>query len=462
MTRLKRITNKIFGSTASPDGDATNGAYIGQFGSAKLGTYNATADVEEIQALSAWDNGWIDAVIPNQQYPTLPEMTGVGKVLSYQTGYLHQEGVSEWDAGTEYYINSIVKYASSTTTQNATGSIGDSTGLTGVNVDKDVFLGQINVDGSYTFTFDGSDWYYNDILTDLSLYGITPIGTAVADDEIIVTVTTTTVYNEQSKLYISLVDNNINIIPTSDNTKWDVYLHDTNFVQKSGDTMTGTLAFDKDLSGINIPVSPNPEPCVWGRFDHVVGNANPASNIYALGRIVTDNGATPKLLGREYWRFGSSGVMALVDTVYNYDANNDATSASTTLSVSPDGVTGFAFPKCDTKATTTSSASSSKVAVVTQNYVNGTSWYRVWSDGWIEQGGYASTADNTNSATITFLKPFANTKYNIQATIYCNGTLTSHYSLLAHTLTASSMKLYQYVWGTSSYGIHAYWYACGY
>lgn len=122
MTRLKRITNKIFGNTASTTGSSDTGPEIGQFGSAKAGTYNATADVETIQALPAYEQGWIGAVIPDQQYPTLPEMTGVNKVLSYQTGYLMQEGIPEWDSGTTYYKNSIVKYAKVTTTQTTTVS----------------------------------------------------------------------------------------------------------------------------------------------------------------------------------------------------------------------------------------------------------------------------------------------------------------------------------------------------
>ena len=61
-----------------------------------------------------------------------------------------------------------------------------------------------------------------------------------------------------------------------------------------------------------------------------------------------------------------------------------------------------------TKATTSSTASKARPAVVIQNYVNGNSWYRVWSDGWIEQGGYQSFSDYW---TLTFLKPFTKTNY---------------------------------------------------
>ena len=207
MARLKRITNKIFGNTASTTGSSDTGAEIGQFGSAKAGTYNATADVETIQALPAYEQGWIGAVIPDQQYPTLPEMTGVNKVLSYQTGYLMQEGIPEWDSGTTYYKNSIVKYVKVTTTQTTTASIGASTGITSASVNKNTFVSQISVDGNYTFTYNGTSWLYNDIATDLSIYGITYTGTPAENDTITVTLTTTTSIGDLA-LYKSLTDDN--------------------------------------------------------------------------------------------------------------------------------------------------------------------------------------------------------------------------------------------------------------
>ena len=67
------------------------------------------------------------------------------------------------------------------------------------------------------------------------------------------------------------------------------------------------------------------------------------------------------------------------------------------------------------KATTSSSASKARPAVVIQNYVNGTSWYRVWSDGWIEQGGVV-TVPRDNQTTVTLLRAHANTNYSAVAT----------------------------------------------
>lgn len=46
--------------------------------------------------------------------------------------------------------------------------------------------------------------------------------------------------------------------------------------------------------------------------------------------------------------------------------------------------------------------------VVVSTYKNGSSWYRIYDDGWCEQGGYASSA-----GAITLLKSFKDTNYTI-------------------------------------------------
>lgn len=94
---LPRVTQKIFGENTE-----TN---IGQFGSAKNGSPTRTGDIEQIQALSAWGEGWNAAVIGERDYPALEEMTGVQKVFSQQLAYYFQKGFPEWDAATTYFKN---------------------------------------------------------------------------------------------------------------------------------------------------------------------------------------------------------------------------------------------------------------------------------------------------------------------------------------------------------------------
>ena len=107
MAKLQRLTGKLFGGTATATGDNPQ---IGQFGSGLAGTYVGTTDVASIQNLAAWSNGFIGSVTPTTQYPPLPEMTGFGKVLSYQENYILQQGVPEWDSATDYHVNGFCSY----------------------------------------------------------------------------------------------------------------------------------------------------------------------------------------------------------------------------------------------------------------------------------------------------------------------------------------------------------------
>lgn len=47
---------------------------------------------------------------------------------------------------------------------------------------------------------------------------------------------------------------------------------------------------------------------------------------------------------------------------------------------------------------------------ITETYINGSSWYRVWSDGWIEQGGRLQIQASTQ-ASVNLMKPYSDTNY---------------------------------------------------
>lgn len=60
---------------------------------------------------------------------------------------------------------------------------------------------------------------------------------------------------------------------------------------------------------------------------------------------------------------------------------------------------------------------------VVETFQSGKSWYRVWSDGWCEQGGVTSTY-NTSIETISLLKTMKDTNYLIMFSEYLNSSDT--------------------------------------
>ena len=95
---------------------------------------------------------------------------------------------------------------------------------------------------------------------------------------------------------------------------------------------------------------------------------------------------------------------------------------------------------------------------VVSTYVNGTNWYRVWSDGWIEQGGLVTAAERTT--TITVLKPFADTNFwclcNYQSNTADTGAARTNYVL------AEPLSNTQIICGSYNSTGKVRWYACGY
>lgn len=99
-------------------------------------------------------------------------------------------------------------------------------------------------------------------------------------------------------------------------------------------------------------------------------------------------------------------------------------------------------------------------AYITKTWRSGASWYRKWSDGFLEQGGlYTSTSSAI--ITLTLNAPFSSTDYafyrspqwagtGLSGTLYCMGfDSKAKTSVKFHT---DSVKFYQMM----------YWYACGY
>lgn len=105
MPRLARKNIKVFA------GSATNN---GVFGSLQANNPTTTSDVEQLQSLSAWGEGWNAATETSEELPPLEEIQGVEYVTTYQQAYIMQEGIPEWAATVTYYKGCLAKEVTST------------------------------------------------------------------------------------------------------------------------------------------------------------------------------------------------------------------------------------------------------------------------------------------------------------------------------------------------------------
>lgn len=126
MARLTRKNIKVFA------GSATNN---GVFGSLQANNPVTTNDVEQLQSLSAWEQGWNSATMTSEELPPLEEIQGVTYVTTYEQAYIMQEGLPEWASTVTYYKGSLVKEVTAngfriycSLTDNNTGNVLTDTG----------------------------------------------------------------------------------------------------------------------------------------------------------------------------------------------------------------------------------------------------------------------------------------------------------------------------------------------
>ena len=96
-------------------------------------------------------------------------------------------------------------------------------------------------------------------------------------------------------------------------------------------------------------------------------------------------------------------------------------------------------------------------AYVTETWSSGTSWYRKWSDGWIEQGGnvYVGMYGTTS---VTLNKAMTTTTYTV--VLGNNGGVES--SCRVSIGSETKISITRFYTGNSKGSGACFWYACGY
>ena len=161
MTKYNRPNGKLFGSSANN---------IGVFGSGQAGeTYTTTTDPNTANSLGThWEEGWDGAVVSQAPYtaPFIEDMNAVNYVNSYNSAYLLQRGIPEYDANEEYQADSVCTYNGEIwiCLQDATTGITPTEGAnwhaqTEVPVmsDNEILVGQTGVGATKTDTLNQGD-----------------------------------------------------------------------------------------------------------------------------------------------------------------------------------------------------------------------------------------------------------------------------------------------------------------
>lgn len=99
-------------------------------------------------------------------------------------------------------------------------------------------------------------------------------------------------------------------------------------------------------------------------------------------------------------------------------------------------------------------------AYIVETYQNGSNWYRVWSDGWCEQGSIYTTT-GAQLKPITLLKEMADTDYSIQMCNVATTVITTPPNISKNTSYPKSTTGFT-CYGTNGSGVEIEWEVKGY
>lgn len=119
MAAIPRKAQKVFGSTyaSSPSGN------IAQIGSTAGGSPVYSSDLDTIQSLTAFLNGFASQTVKNSS-PVLQEFNALMLMLTQQIAYLLQNGIPEWLTSEPYFNGNVCRVGSvlyTSLTDNNTG-----------------------------------------------------------------------------------------------------------------------------------------------------------------------------------------------------------------------------------------------------------------------------------------------------------------------------------------------------
>ena len=100
---------------------------------------------------------------------------------------------------------------------------------------------------------------------------------------------------------------------------------------------------------------------------------------------------------------------------------------------------------------------------ITETYINGPSWYRVWSDGWCEQGGVNTKIGQGGTlVTVNLLKTFRDTNYYVNRSNLSNSSWSGYSGYITGIQYNKTTGSFAFKADSADYSQGAMWEAKGY
>ena len=166
----------------------------------------------------------------------------------------------------------------------------------------------------------------------------------------------------------------------------------------------------------SVPFVKGTAPALSLQNTNMVKGTTPTANQTCLINCFENAGTASKnRLGLFQTAYRTSGAVDVGMYVYKPEAGSTSLASINVIYPASGNPYGTA-PTPDATANGTHIATTAWVrgkGVLIENYVSGATWYRKYSDGWIEQGGQTAAWSNNPDTTITLYKAFSNTNYSV-------------------------------------------------
>ena len=214
-----------------------------------------------------------------------------------------------------------------------------------------------------------------------------------------------------------------------------------------------------DSASSTTAASSNAVKTVWDKANSAAASANAAQSAATDAKATADTAQDTA----DAAKTAAAAAQEKANSAYTEATKTASTSAAgrVQLSDAVDGTrttvaaTENAVKKAWDKALAASSATGK--AYIVESWKSGTSWYRVWSDGFIEQGfitpKLTQTGGGSTGEKVTLVKPFTTTNYGVVDA--CCTTVADGLGIGGGITVRSKATTY---FLASTYGVHGYYY----